>query len=319
MEVKAIVTKAKVAITGSAGLQGSRLCQRLAELGHQIVAVDHRGGCPPFDHENIEHFVMDCGQAGAMMGILEGCAVVFHLAAHFGGHDYIRENAFEVFSDNVGMDLSVFRTCVTLNIPRVIYPSSGCVYSRSSPQDSYLERDAWWPTTTPDCRYGWGKLISEMALEDAPLPTRVVLRLFSVYGDATPQRDGQVVPDLIEKVVRAGDGDTVDISGDGTPKRSFLFVEDAVDAYIAAMTEPLAGLNTINIGHRETTSIRELAESIVFISGKDLDLRFGKEPGGTPSKLPNIDRAEALLGWEPKTPLMDGLLKTYRFYEKDLR
>lgn len=306
----------KVGVTGAAGLHGARLCRVLAAAGHEVVGLHNRSRGDNFPQgESIRFVRADCRRAEMVQASFEGCQVVFHLAAHVGGHKYIKDNSYRVFSDNVSIDMSVFKACAALEVSRVIYPSSSCVYpvDKQETWDAVLKESDAWDQPSPDCVYGWGKLTGEVMLRNTPIPHGIVLRLFGVYGDGTTS---QVVPELMRKTVDAPEGGEVEIQGDGSAGRAPMFIDDVMDAYIKAMTQTLApGFQVMNIGHTKTITIRELIEAIIQVSGRNVRPRFEASMGmGAQGKTADISRAREVLGWGPKTSLMEGLRKTYELH-----
>lgn len=306
----------KVGVTGAAGLHGARLCRVLAAAGHEVVGLDSRVQGSNFPQgENIQLIQSDCRRTDLVQATFQGCQVVFHLAAHLGGHKYINDNSYRIFSDNVSIDMSVFKACAALEVPRVIYPSSSCVYPTDKQQawDTVLKESDAWDQPNPDCAYGWGKLTGEIMLRNTPIPHGIVLRLFGVYGDGSTS---QVIPELMRKAVDAPEGGVVEVQGDGSAGRAFMFIDDVMDAYLKAMTHTLKpGFQVMNLGHTETTTIRELTKAIIQVSGRHVRPRFKASMGtGGQGKTADISRAREVLGWGPQTSLMDGLRMTYELH-----
>jgi GDP-D-mannose 3',5'-epimerase len=257
----------------------------------------------------------DCSDEAAVRAAFIGCESVVHMAAHLGGHKYISENAYPVFSDNVSIDSSVFRACVALKVNKLIYPSSSCVNTsdnRDGKDTILAEADAW-NNLDPDCAYGWSKIMGELALRNTPIPNRIVLRLFGVYGDGAT---GQVIPDLIRKVMAAPEGGFVEVQGDGSAVRAFMFIDDVMDAYMKALAQDIEpGLTILNVGHTTATSIRDLVASIIKVCGRTVTPQFEAPMGvGGGTKTADISKAKRVLGWEPTTDLLDGLQKTYELH-----
>jgi nucleoside-diphosphate-sugar epimerase len=257
----------------------------------------------------------DCRDESAVQKAFKGCDIVVHMAAHLGGHRYINENAYAVFSDNVSIDTSVFRACTALGVERLIYPSSSCVYpsdDQNSEGSTLMEAHAW-KSLQPDCAYGWGKIMGELALSNTPIKSRIVLRLFGVYGDGSI---GQVVPDLIQKVMAAPEGGIVAVQGDGSATRAFMFIDDVMDAYTKALAlEMKPGFHIVNVGHTEINSIRSLVKSIINVCDRDVIAQFDEPLGkGGGAKTADVSEAKRILGWEANTSLMEGLQKAYALH-----
>jgi nucleoside-diphosphate-sugar epimerase len=174
----------------------------------------------------------------------------------------------------------------------------------------------------PESAYGWSKLMGEyetLLLEkEFHIPVSV-LTLHNVYGppsDHNP-KSSQVVPALIHKAITYPKNEFV-VWGSGRQGRAFVYVDDAVDALIAAMQKGL-GQGVIQIGPNFCTSIKEVAEAIVDISGKDIPIAFDtSKPEGDEWRYADYAKARRLLGWTPKTSLRDGLELLYRWIQQDM-
>ena len=158
-----------------------------------------------------------------------------------------------------------------------------------------------------------GELQSELYGQETEMQTGV-LRLHNVYGaptDFSAERS-QVIPSLIVKAIRYPDEPFV-VWGSGDQGRSFIHVDDVVEGLLLMMDRGL-GVGSIQLGTDYCTTIRELATTIVKISGKEIDIEYDlTKPEGDRGRCANCRKAERVLGWKPKASLEEGLRRTYRW------
>lgn len=146
-----------------------------------------------------------------------------------------------------------------------------------------------------------------------------ILRFHNVYGphcEMSPEKS-QVIPSLIRKAIRYPDEEFV-VWGSGKQRRAFVFVSDIVDALVAVVTK---GMNqgVIQIGPDYSTSIKEIAERVCAISGKQIDIRFDtSKPEGDVDRAADWSRARTLLDWAPRTSIQEGLEQTYTWCERQI-
>jgi UDP-glucuronate decarboxylase len=143
--------------------------------------------------------------------------------------------------------------------------------------------------------------------------TRIV-RIFNTYGERMLENDGRVVSNFVVQALR---GEELTIYGDGSQTRSFCYVSDLVDGIIRLMNvETTADIHLpVNIGNPGEFTMRELADEVGKATGKAIRIKHMALPADDPrQRKPNIDRAKAVLGWEPKVPLADGLKKTATYF-----
>ena len=155
-----------------------------------------------------------------------------------------------------------------------------------------------------------------MLEEESGIPT-AVLSLHNVYGTPCDFSDtsGQVIPSLIRKAVEYPDQPFV-VWGSGAQGRAFVHVDDIVDGLVSAMDKGM-GQGAIQLGPDVCTTIREVAETIVEVSGKDITIEFDtSRPEGDRGRRADYSKARRVLGWEPRVKLKDGMEQTYRWVEQ---
>jgi GDP-D-mannose 3',5'-epimerase len=324
-----------VLVTGGAGMIGSNLVKRLVQLGHRVQVIDNlwRGklsylkdedGFDVIDLANDFH-KKDLRHVGTFEEHFEGADVVFHLADIVAGIDYVFKNEGDLFRENILINSNAIAAAKDHQPSAFIYVGTACSYPASMQQSTdgplLKEEDAY--PAWPESAYGWSKLMGEYETllfgKETGTPVSV-LRLHNVYGDPCdydPVR-GQVIPSLIRKAIRYPEEEFI-VWGSGEQGRAFVHVDDAVDAMVASMEK---GLNkgVIQIGPEVCTSIREIAEKVVDISGKSIEIRYDRtRPEGDKSRAADYSKARQTLGWAPNVRLEEGLARLYRWIEVDIQ
>jgi nucleoside-diphosphate-sugar epimerase len=323
----------KILVTGGAGMIGSNLSHRLVALGHDVRIVDNlwRGSenhllnffTPKFIREHL--VIADLSQPSACQVVTEGVELVFHLADVVAGIGYVFKNQHSIWQENILINTNTLAAAIDNDVRHLIYVGTACSYpehlTAMGAEEIMLREEQAYPAQ-PESAYGWSKLMGEYAVELAQkegLIDATILRLHNVFGfptEFTGDR-AQVIPALTRKVVRYPEEDFV-VWGSGEQKRSFIFVDDVVDALILAMSN---GVNSgpIQIGPSQSTSIKQIAESLAEISGKGIEPIFDRsKPEGDGNRVGDFSKAAGLLGWSQKTNLEEGLRLTYEWVKQQI-
>lgn len=291
-------------------MQGSALANRLREMGHYVITYDDnsRGKNRPNSNKSIT-----CDLRNIVPDFY-GLDAVYHLAARIGGVKFTKGGEdLSIMLDNASIDNNVLRGAIKADVGHVVFASSASVYplDRQLKFGEVLREGDNLNVYDLESGYATCKLSTEMMmyrLSYARKQTSIsVLRLFNVYG---PGEDlgasSHVIPELFRKTLNDKE---VKVYGDGRQERCFLYVDDAVDAFVKVLDNHYGG--PLNIGSSEIVTIKELAESIVRISGTDKRIIYDTfSPTGMLSCVPNVMLAKEVLGWTAKTPLYEGLKKT---------
>lgn len=347
----------KTIVTGGAGFIGSHLVKKLVEKGREVVVIDDLSsgslenlfdlGLKPSDFEFKK---LDLTNYHQTLEALKDGETVFHLAARIGGIKFLHgsESAeLLALEENLAIDANVFRACLERKIKKIIYPSSSAVY----PLDKqyffgavFLEDDLEFKPKTPPRRgeahptklggknqkfkmeinpdggYGLAKLLAEIQLNLMKDIKVGIARIFNVYGENEPFGErAHAIFDLIRKALNFPKEEFT-VWGDGSQTRDYIYVTDCVDSLIK-LEEKISEISplTLNIGSAKATSLNEITEKIIKISGKDIKPTHDlKKPVGPLSRTANIKRAKKLLNWQPKVSLDEGLKKTYLWVKKKL-
>jgi len=317
----------KVVVTGGAGFLGSHVVKRLVDDGRDVSIVDNlssgstqnladlgvRQKCSVGDLRNYEFANESLRSADA----------VFHFAAEVGSVSYLHgsnERELAALQSNLLIDTNVFRACLENRVRTVIFASSVSVYPFDEQLGSitrFREEDSE-RRINPEGGYGWAKYLAEKQLSLMTNISYGVARIFHAYGQniyLRPDRS-QVIASLIRKVSRYPNEDFT-VWGDGTQRRCFVFVADAIDALMRLEKYVEAKGNLIvNVGSTEEVTVRDLAQLVVLLSKKNIPLKFdASKPVGALSRVPNLDKIKNTLGWWPSTVLSEGLQETIDWAE----
>ena len=320
-----------VLVTGGAGMIGSNLVRRLVAEGLRVKVVDNlwRGrleyltddhGSSPIDLDRDFHN-RDLAVPGMLDDLLEGVDFVVHLADIVAGIGYVFKNQGSIFRQNVLINSNVVDSIRKVRLKGYLYVGTACSFPlqlQTGVDAPPLKEEDQYPAN-PESAYGWSKLMGEyeaFLLEKEHKTPVCVLSLHNVYGTPTDYADGrsQVIPALIRKAIEAPDKDFV-VWGSGNQGRAFVHVDDVVNAMVLGLEKGM-GQGVIQIGPDVCTSIRELAEMVVRISGKSTAIRFDtSKPEGDLGRCADYAKARRVLGWSPSVRLEDGLAALYRWIE----
>jgi len=321
----------KVAVTGGAGFLGSHIARRLSDDDRDFSIVDDFSSGSRRNLADLgvrrKCVVGDLRDYGFARRSLRGTDTVFHFAAEVGSVSYLHgSNARELaaMQANLVIDANVLKACLENGVRTVIYASSVSVYpfdEQLGSHTQFREEDAE-RKVNPEGGYGWAKYVAEKQLSLMPDVSYGVARIFHAYGKniyLKPDRS-QVIASLIRKAVRYPAEDFV-VWGDGSQRRCFVYIEDALDALMKLEKHVLKhGSLTVNVGSTEETTVRDLAERVIRLSKKDIPLRFDESKlTGALNRMPNLDRAKRVLGWTPTTSFSKGLKETFDWAERRLR
>ncbi|HWL51917.1 MAG TPA: SDR family NAD(P)-dependent oxidoreductase [Chthoniobacteraceae bacterium] len=311
----------KVAVTGGAGFIGSAVVERLLVDGHEVVVIDEFNDFydPAIKRENlraasphIEICENDIRDAAAMERIIGGGKfdTIIHLAARAGVRPSIREPRLYI-DTNITGTFNLLEAARLAGVPRFVNASSSSVYGtlKSAPFHEGLCLNE---TISP---YAATKLAGEQLCSNYShlygLRT-INLRFFTVYGPR--QR-----PDLaIHKFTRCIlEGTPIDQYGDGSTRRDYTFIDDILQGVLACLTYEGPLCDTFNLGESETTTLSELIAEIERATGRTaLKRLLPEQPGDVPLTYADISKARKLLGYQPTTPISEGIPKFVQWYQE---
>jgi GDP-D-mannose 3',5'-epimerase len=325
----------KAVILGGGGFIGGHLAKRLKEEGCHVRICDIKKHEYFYHSEICDEFILgDLTDPKVVDTVIEeGVDEVYQLAADMGGALYIftGENDANLMHNSAMINLNVSRECVKKKVEKVFYSSSACMYpehNQLDPENPNCEESSAYPAN-PDSEYGWEKLFSERVFlaynRNYGLNVRIARfhNIFGPQGTWTGGREKSPAA-MCRKVAESKDGDVIEVWGTGQQTRSFLYVDECVEAVLRLMNSEFTG--PVNIGSEEMVTINQLAEMAIKISGKNLTIKnidgeefvekYGfKCPLGVKGRNSDNRLYKEKIGWEVNQPLLVGLTKTYNWIQ----
>lgn len=316
----------KVLVCGAGGFIGYHLVKRYKDEGCWVRGVDIKKPLYGETHAD-EFFVLDLrGKEAAEQAVSLPFDEVCQLAANMGGVGFIATNHdAEIIHDSAMINLQMAEACRKANVGKVLYTSSACIYparNQVNPLESKCPEDSAYPAE-PDTEYGWEKLFSERIYQsyarDYGMDTRIV-RFHNIFGPLGTWKGGRekAPAALCRKIAEASDGGNVEIWGDGTQSRSFLYVDECIEGVRRIMAAE-KGLPILNLGSEEQISINDLARLIAQVAKKKIVIRNIEGPQGVRGRNSDNTLIQKVLGWCPKEPLVNGLQKLYPWIETQVK
>jgi UDP-glucose 4-epimerase len=300
----------RILITGGAGFLGAALANRLVSpaAGHTVLVLDDLSAG---DSRRLDPQVLftrgDVKDIPRLWTMLQGVDCVYHLAARVRVPESIYYPG-DYNDCNVGGTVALMEAVRDTGVKRVVFASSAALYGEQTTQPISESQPP-----NPNSPYGVSKLAAEYYVSTLGTLNgieTVSLRVFNAYGPGQdlPPSYPPVIPHLLKQALMGG---SLVIFSDGTQTRDFVYVDDAVDALVAAATAGDVNLSVINIGSGQETSIHSLAALIARVTGKEADVLYNRAQGRGVSRLvADVTLAEKLLDWKPSTDLSQGLRLT---------
>jgi nucleoside-diphosphate-sugar epimerase len=313
-------------VCGGGGFIGSHIIKRLKREGFWVRAVDLKG--PQYSHTAADDFVVgDLRDQMLCRAILDAdFDEVYQLAADMGGAEYIftgRHDA-EIMINSATINVNVLASCRQRNIGSLFYSSSACIYplfNQTAADNPVCREDSAYPAE-PDSEYGWEKLFAErlfLAHQRNHGMNVHVARYHNVFGPEGPWDGGkEKAPAAIcRKVALAKHGEAIQVLGDGTQTRSFLYIEDCVEGTTRLARSSFEG--PVNIGSEHMVTIDGLVDLVADIAGKKIEKRHVAGPVGVRGRNSDNRLIRQKLNWEPCWELRRGLERTYAWIEQQVR
>jgi len=313
----------KYLVVGAGGFIGGHLIKRLLNQKEDIRAVDLKPLELWFQRsESAEEFSMDMQEYENCLKMTKEVDYVINLACNMGGIGFIENNTADCML-SVLINTNLLRACRENKVKKYFFSSSACAYNKQLQTDPNIEglreEDAY--PAMPEDGYGWEKLFSERMCrhfyEDYGLETRVA-RFHNIYGPMGTFDGGrEKAPAAIcRKVIEAkiNNQDTIDVWGDGTQTRSFLYIDDCIDAVLKLFNSDFR--DPINIGSDEKVTINQLISIAESFANKKFKKNYQLDkPQGVKGRSSNNDLIKEKLGWNYKYSLKQGIEKTYNWIE----
>lgn len=283
--------KSKILVTGSKGFLGKRLCPRLIEKGYKIEDFDILDGLDITNSQQVDERVKKND-------------IVLHMAA-VADLNYAREHPKETMDVNILGTINILEACRKYQ-KDIIFTSTCCVYGNP---DTHPVDETTFPKPTEI--YAHSKLAGEHLILGYSKHFGIkynILRLATFYG---PEMRPALAPYIF--LSKAMKGEPIEIHGDGKQTRTFTYVDDIVEGIVAVLESGIWN-EIINITTEEETSVLDLANLAMKITGKKVPLKFvADRPGQIRKEQILAKKAKKLLGWEAKTSIREGLKKTYEW------
>ena len=317
----------KILVCGAGGFIGGAMLRRLKEEGYWVRGIDIKEHEFFNAYEVADEFVVGdlrdpnvCEQV-----VSDDIDEIYQFAADMGGAGFCftGENDADILHNSALINLNIAHQAVKKGVKRIFYSSSACMYpehNQMDPNNPKCSEDSAYPAD-PDSEYGWEKLFSERSwlsfMRNYGLEVRIA-RYHNIFGPFGTWEGGRekAPAALCRKVGFASDGELIEVWGDGKQTRSFLYIDQCIEATRRLMDSDFIG--PVNIGSEEMVSINHFTNMIIDISGKNLSLKHIPGPQGVRGR--NSDNKLYLdkVGWVVDEPLIIGLEKTYNWIKKQL-
>lgn len=316
------MSQKRAIVCGAGGFIGGHLVSRLKAEGYWVRGVDLQ--YPAFRASEADEFLtLDLrtseGSDAALRLSDEPVDEVYQLAADMGGMGFISAAETDILRNNVLINVNMIRAAVGAQVRRYFYSSSVCIYRDMHAGEPPLDEEGAYPAL-PDNEYGWEKLYSERLVmahaRHYPIAVRIA-RFQNCFGPYGTWRGGrEKAPAAIcRKVAEVENGGTIEVWGDGTAVRSYVYVEDLVDGIYrltqSDLTEPA------NIGTEEYVTVDELVDTVANVAGKTIHKQHVDGPVGVQARNFSHERIRSL-GWKPAFSLAEGLRCTYEWIEQEV-
>lgn len=299
----------KILVTGGMGFLGSNLVKSLNQLHPKIILNPSSKDCDLRFKENCNKITKDVD-------------IVFHLAAHVGGIGLNKEKPGELFYDNLLMGTYLIDEARKNGVEKFISLGTICSYPKITNQP--IKEESLWEGFPEEVTSAYGlakkmQIVQSMAYKQQYDFNSITIFVTNLYGpfDNFNENTSHVIPSIIQKIWNAKNNgkNFVELWGDGTPTRDFLYCDDASNGLILAAekydkTEPL------NLGSEIEVSIEELAQLIMKLMNINLEIKWNsKMPNGQPRRCVSFEKANKEIDFLPSISLEEGLKKTIQWYE----
>lgn len=310
-------------VCGAGGFIGSHLVKFLKKEGFWVRGVDLKK--PEYDETAADDFVVgDLRDPLVCKNVCnEPFDEVYQLAADMGGAGYIftGEHDADVMHNSAMINLNMVELANKVGVKKIFYSSSACIYpeyNQMDPDNPKCSEESAYPAA-PDSEYGWEKLFSERLYlaynRNYDLDVRVA-RFHNIFGPLGSWNNGKekAPAAMCRKVAETPEGGEIEVWGDGKQTRSFLYVDECLEAMRRHMDSDFLG--PLNIGSEFMISINDMAKLVMDVAGKNQKINNIDGPTGVRGRNSDNDLLKEKLGWEPTMKLRDGLFKTYEWINK---
>jgi UDP-glucuronate decarboxylase len=309
----------KILVTGGAGFIGSHLCKKLLDGGDEVLCLDNyftgnRSNITQFfsnpDFEVVRHDIT--------FPLYVEVDEIYNLACPASPVHYQHDPVQTTKTSVIGA-INMLGLAKRLHA-RILQASTSEVYGDPEVHPQREDYRGLVNINGPRACYDEGKRCAETLFYDYQRQHRIdvrVARIFNTYGPRMHPQDGRVVSNFI---VQALSEEPITIYGDGSQTRSFCYVDDLVEGLVRLMNAPGGVTGPVNLGNPSEISVRQLAETIVELTGSRSSIVYRPLPQDDPrQRCPDIDRAAELIHWQPRVGLVEGLTRTIAYFDELLR
>jgi len=315
-------------ITGGAGFIGSHLAEALLDAGHQVLVMDNlsTGSMENIAHlkgrAGFEYFIDTVENEGLLAELIDRGDVVFHFAAAVGVKLIVEQPVYTIETNVHGTEVVLKHANKKKKL--VVIASTSEVYGKSEAVPFREDSDlVLGPTPKHRWAYACSKAIDEfLALaywKERKLPV-IIVRFFNTVGPRQSGQYGMVIPNFVRQALA---GEPITVFGDGTQSRSFTHVADVVSALLKLVVEPKAIGQVVNIGNTQEVTISQLAERVRVLTGSTSSIKLvpydeAYESGfeDMPRRVPDLSKAEHMIGYQPRHTLDDILTQVIDYFRK---
>jgi UDP-glucose 4-epimerase len=322
--------KTPVLITGGCGYIGSHIVHNLRDAGYQPIVIDNlsnsRSDLLP---EDVPFYQQDVNDTAALKNVLQkhDIKTVIHMAAFLSVEESV-SFPLKYYQNNVGGTCSLLDACLASGVKKLIFSSTGAVYSSS--EEPISETDI----TEPSSPYGLSKLMAEKVIRDVTIANdlhAVVLRYFNVAGADLKERTGQQgikATHLIARACQAANGDAGEMkifgddyeTVDGTCVRDYIHVSDLAEIHRVVMEQNFTEkFKTFNCGYGMGSSVKQVVDRVRDLTGKNFTVNLThRRPGDLMQTVANNSRLLTETKWRPQYNDLDTMIKTaWNWYQKE--
>ncbi len=308
----------KILVTGGAGFIGSHLCERLLAEGNEVLCLDNYfTGSKSNVVSLLEHPYFELVRHDVISPFFAEVDEIYNLACPASPIHY-QYNPIKTVKTSVMGAINMLGLAKRVKA-KILQASTSEVYGNP---EIHPQREEYWGNVNPvgiRACYDEGKRCAETLFTDYNIQNKVrikIARIFNTYGPRMHPNDGRVVSNF---VVQALKGESITIFGKGDQTRSFQYIDDLIEAFTRLMNTPDEFTGPINIGNPIEFTIKELAETVIEMTGSKSKLIFMPLPEDDPvRRQPDISLARKVLKWQPKVQLEEGLKNTIDYFKNHL-
>jgi GDP-D-mannose 3', 5'-epimerase len=312
-------------VCGAGGFIGGHLVKKLKEEGYWVRGIDLKRN--EYGNNYSDDFIVGDLRNPLVCEALFDREIdeVYQLAADMGGAGYIftGDHDAEVMHNSATINLNMAEASKKHGVKIIFYSSSACMYpeyNQLDPDNPKCSEESAYPAA-PDSEYGWEKLFSERLYlaynRNYKLGVRIA-RFHNIYGPQGTWNGGKekAPAAMCRKVAETKSGGEIEVWGDGKQTRSFLYIDECIDAIRRLMNSDFTG--PVNVGSEEMIAINDLVRMVAGVSGKTINIKNISGPTGVRGRNSDNKLIREKLNWAPSQSLVDGISKTYEWINKQV-